>query len=109
MSELKATKGPWVITHDAWDDEKWQITNDLENRRVEIAHVDTGYSGEFGKEQEANAHLIAAAPCLYEACRQAQFELEHFRLSASADELELIEDAMNKIAEAMAKARGEQP
>ena len=67
---IKFTPGPWSFCID----EEWnqaEITAPSRAGKVEIATLGIGYSGPVGLEQEANLHLICAAPQLYEACRQA--------------------------------------
>ena len=53
-------------------------------------------SNDDTQESEANAHLIAAAPLLYEACKRAHRELLHAQW----------EDGLDQIEEALAKAKG---
>ena len=64
----KHTPGPWL-----YDDESEVISTDarLEGSKAEIAEVVTSYYGPFAAEQQANARLIAAAPDLLEALREA--------------------------------------
>lgn len=95
MSELKATPGPWHVVHNG----AYREINlgDCECS-PSIAQVCPSQFLENGDNEEANAHLIAAAPELYEALLLAKSWLEGW---ASADaELATIE-------EALAKARGE--
>lgn len=85
MSEAKFTKGPW--------DGKTVIVRGL--NFISHAHYRTD-------EGEANAHLIAAAPELYELLRQTE---EMFDMHKGIDEDEYI--YRQNVRAALAKARGE--
>lgn len=92
MNEPKFTRGEWRIRGDeigiadSSDTQSYGMMNF-------ICHVDTY---DFGKEQsEANAHLIAAAPEMYEL-------LEYIKQYHCCDS-----DLCNSIIELLAKARGE--
>lgn len=97
MNKLRATPGPWSVRKHGYP----IITDDAKNKWIATIH-----SVEPENEvREANAHLIAAAPELYEAleelCRYANDsnDCQYGTLSTR-----LVKD----IAEAaLAKARGE--
>jgi hypothetical protein len=55
--ELKHTPGPWIIRHEG----VWSVGTDHEMTALVYGCTD--------KEEEANAHLIAAAPELLEALK----------------------------------------
>lgn len=76
MSELKATPGPWRVEEgttlvwgacDPADRSTYGMGYPVTQARVRLGAA-TEYSSEFREDEaEANAHLIAAAPALYEA------------------------------------------
>ena len=93
-----------------WTPGKWEVRNHPESRRK-----DAVFAGErkvaycqslFGRphvgyeDLEANAHLIAAAPDLYEACAAA----EDFCAAHPGDAANAIYKQLNA---ALARARGE--
>lgn len=93
---MKHTPGPWFV--DQYEDE--------ESRHVITSkpdHLYVAYTiGGLGKEQEANASLISAAPDLLEACKRlldAFYEDPLENDTASAVELAY---------DAIAKATGEE-
>ncbi|WAP91210.1 hypothetical protein [Vibrio phage vB_VviC_ZQ26] len=71
MSEAKFTKGEWFIEKDAnWNDDCWAISvkRDYDDS-VHHCFAEVTYKMEdedSNPELEANAHLIAAAPEMYE-------------------------------------------
>ena len=82
MTEAKFTPGPWVVSGNATINKKpkgW------------IASVSN-------TDRKANAHLIAAAPDLYEVLEEARVFLVHLNATGSL---------IDQIDEALAKARGE--
>ena len=71
MSEAKHTPGPWLIEPDHIDDDGaysepsiWSTPDDS-GKQFAIATIRIGLLG-----SAANAHLIAAAPELLEACKE---------------------------------------
>lgn len=59
-------QGPWHIRDEGHD--VLNITNELRSDRMApICTVGVGYDEPFESQQQANAHLIAAAPELVEA------------------------------------------
>ena len=95
MSERNWTAGPWIVS--TYDGLIVSIANGTKEEQ-EIAVCDpnapSGYDLD-GLEEIANAHLIAAAPDLYEALEAAR-ELG-------------VDDTQERIINAaLAKARGEQ-
>lgn len=67
MSEAKFTKGEWQLEEADFDGEFLLTTQQrMDNSQVEILTIDTSYLGDIGQEQKANAHLIAAAPEMYD-------------------------------------------
>lgn len=101
MSEVGFTKGPWVAraVQTAWpapaSGSTWTI--DVKDKSIGLAIVEDDRRREYGPpagQAESNAHLIAAAPDLYEALGALTdaCEYQHLRELAWA---------------ALAKARGE--
>lgn len=89
----KHTKGPWEVTQPCFEVKSdplfWQQGVKSGGKRVAVA------SGVGQEEAQANAALIAAAPELLEACKQAQ---EHFKLAG--------DPIQNYYAEIIARAEG---
>lgn len=96
MSETKFTPGPWVLIEGQFNSEV-EVTTDSrqENSKGKICGMDIYFDGSHGVEQPANAHLIAAAPEMYEMLRDI---LKNYECGSFVDEqMELV----------LAKARGE--
>ena len=90
----KFTKGPWIICDgDSTDSSDLITTNyrSVENNIVPIAEIETEFDGIIGTEQEANAHLIAAAPDMYEMAESLSHEL-----NMAIDEINTMRDIHNK-------------
>ena len=99
MSEAKFTKGKWFIEKDAnWNNDCWAISVKRDhNDSVHHCFAEVVYkmeNEESNPELEANAHLIAAAPEMYEILSEINYQLG----SVYGD----------RINELLAKARGEQ-
>lgn len=105
MSELKATPGPWFISG--------SMTKYVEARigggwvQEVAACGPTDADGGYGVHQQANAHLIAAAPELYEALEETMSRLKAVMTSGDYA-YTAIECALHDAHAALAKARGEQ-
>ena len=69
----KHTPGPWVVDDD-YEDEEQQAIGIVKDGHGYIAGIHilaSCINGEgFSAEDRANAHLIAAAPAMYEALRE---------------------------------------
>ena len=80
MSEAKFTKGVWFIEKDGnWNDDCWAISvkRDYDDS-IHHCFAEVTYKMEYehsNPELEANAHLIAAAPEMYEMLESASKEL----------------------------------
>ena len=88
------TKGPWVFYRD--------LPTDVvvsQSGECSLATLDCGCGDR--KTQRANAHLIAAAPDLYEALDRLVGEIKDYHVSSS------VLDAIEASIYAIAKARGE--
>ena len=104
-TETKFTPGPWEWRKSAWFGYSALINPSL-NCDVLLAGGENDGDSPItwlGEEMsQCDAHLIAAAPDLYEALEKALAELKAYELAASG------EDYNNpKINSALAKARGE--
>lgn len=92
MSEKKWTKGPWIYHTDG-------------DRAVYSGYADmpvicqSPISKQYNKEWHANAHLIAAAPELYEALEEALLLVD---MSTSYRRVDIAQQARK----VLAKARG---
>lgn len=83
MGEGRHTPGPWSIQYGVTNDpEKYAPGIDSEEGDFSILmwgekqHEEGGIRGRTTEEQQANARLIAAAPDLLKACRQALVALK---------------------------------
>lgn len=111
MTDTKFTPGPWVASHDrdghvVWmagaDEHPWEFESHL---RWECNHlIDEDEECDNARNQfqqsKANAHLIAAAPDLYEALAEI---MNHHASNVLFGNVAMAERAWN----ALAKARGE--
>ncbi len=68
---MKHTKGPWII--DRFEDKPHQRRHTILGNGFMICDTWSMFEDE---ETEANAHLIAAAPDLLEACKGLLFDLQ---------------------------------
>jgi hypothetical protein len=104
MSETKFTPGPWH-----WVGIGDEIYVETEHTKYIASLKQYGYSSE--ETQEANAHLIAAAPHLFEALNMMLFDddgNEWFDSEYSDAYWDLRkEEAVDLAKTALAKARGE--
>lgn len=103
MSTPKFTPGPWVAGADGAD----VCPSAGEKQHVELAHIVGPWSDSswFGSEEaRANAHLIAAAPDLYEALERA---VRYFTDAGS--NREAWGEMVHEWQQTLAKARGETP
>ena len=89
MNTSKHTPGPWVVDED-YADEEQQAIGIVKDGHGYIAGIhilasaNTGCEG-FSAEDRANAHLIAAAPTMYEAL---QTLVEYLSTQVPADTLD---------------------
>ena len=60
-TQSKHTPGPWEVV----GSRICTVANDIE--RITLAKTEPGGAFAMSEQQEANAHLIAAAPAMYEA------------------------------------------
>lgn len=105
MTEPKWTPGPWKVHKSRIGGDGFQYTEVI--ARTVIAKVHASRSG--GDDEIDNAHLIAAAPDLYEALRMLLQSCEQLGglCLRTTDEFETREGAMDAARAALKKARGE--
>ena len=100
MSELKATPGPWVVGESAFGDFPYCVDTgygcEPTGMPNEIAPICSDrHDDEWGSEAEANAHLIAQSPTMYDFIRRL------------IDDSQLDIGWREEAEELLAKARGE--
>lgn len=100
--ETKWTKGPWIWVEQYRGGHAW-LQSTSEKFTIGNAIIDDGSArGEYAPRitvDEANAHLIAAAPDLYESLEYLAKEVENDGVCLGI---------LNRCWDALAKARGEQ-
>lgn len=105
MNALNATPGPWVTERGN------SIIKIFGGNRVIAASATKAYWERADETDEANAHLIAAAPELYEALDDARMFIELVRMRAAqegdVDQAAEAAASLNSALAALAKARGE--
>lgn len=115
MSDTKWTPGPWVIDPATRPAEVCTIhglsVEKTDGQGWAYVRGELGYWGADHDEQMANAHLIAAAPELYEALtafeRAQELWLPIEVAEERAGEAEALHALRWKMLAALAKARGE--
>lgn len=94
----KHTPAPWALQEHSWSDTS--IVNEEREKVVAIlsiyAEATEKNQQELESEMDANAHLIAAAPDMYEALKEAHKYLINAGLVESECVRELIQLAINK-------------
>ena len=107
MSETKWTKGPWTFFEHSWA-HTGIFSSGKRVAALELSEVTEETEEALGDEMAANAHLIAAAPDLYEAL-EAMVEW-YGKRNHTDNHLLPMDSQEHEIADAMmalAKARGE--
>lgn len=100
MSDTKFTKGPWVATLDEDGYEASVVTSCGIEWDIATVICDPGYNSTGGDvEAINNAHLIAAAPDLYDACAEFIRKCDSGTARSTA--------SYKQMTYALAKARGE--
>lgn len=105
-AETKFTRGPWYVIQDDRDGMEWNrhiCWDPAGDHRIAFMASDAG--------TEANAHLIAAAPELYEAL-DALINAPIIYTGATEEPmvtcgLEMVQPFLNSALAALSKARGE--
>lgn len=101
MNEPKFTPGPWHVLYDELLDEYRCIIHNEKNFLIAIVSLAVIRRGETYKEKQlANAHLIAAAPEMYQMLEMVLRDWELPDVDAQAK-------YAPKIERLLAKARGE--
>ena len=105
MSEVEFTPGPWVVDSDIGKKGRVGISS---SRWAYLAKVVVKMKGldNISAEGNANAHLVAAAPELYEALSEVLCTFQNFNPQESPNEYVSL---MLKVEYTLAKARGETP
>lgn len=98
-SERKWTPGPWTISTEN------DVCTQIDGEYHAVCTDQFCYAPEV--EREANAHLIAAAPDLYEALEQARDTILELINARNSEAEGSDEDWVGGINAALAKARGE--
>ena len=108
MSEPKFTPGPWSIEADPYHFMTLStvVAGEIGKEGFNRMVVQVGGWNEW-KEQEANAHLIAAAPDLYKALAHLEPYLDAIVCYASTIEEHPPNGFILETKAALAKARGE--
>lgn len=103
-TETKFTAGPWVARPDESSSCEWEVIK-TDARKTSISQdpwfICACMDSADGASAEANAHLIAAAPELYEA-----LELVIGTLSFDRED-DFNKEVLRRINAALSKARGE--
>jgi accessory colonization factor AcfC len=105
MNTAKHTPGPWVVDDEVSADEAGQETLGVyAEQGGYIAGIHCGPDTTIDEQDKANAHLIAAAPAMYEALQNIDDQLDQFTGKA-LEELGLV-NALLRIRQAIAQAEG---
>lgn len=114
MAEAKFTKGEWFIEKDAnWNDDCWAISvkRDYDDS-IHHCFAEVTYKMEHevrNIELEANAHLIAAAPEMYEEIEREYSALLHeIQNCINPEKVKILRTVADRKSKILAKARGEQ-
>ena len=99
MSEPECTPGPWE-----YHDDPNSVTIDIYPKKRPSLPIGTIYKTR-GRPSKANAHMIAAAPDLYEALEEAVLQIEY--LEDKFSHTGTGTSGLARIRAALAKARGE--
>lgn len=109
MSDFKGTPGPWTVDEEAFDNDGCPETVIRALKGVAGVAVAIDFGPNNPGMREANAHLIAAAPGLFEA-------LQALRLAREQDKYSSWEKGVPEFAKAealadaaLAKALGAKP
>ena len=116
MSDVKFTPGPWCLSKQSiriikkdfsaiGSDDGFLIASSM-------GRDDSGFYAS-DSEADANAHLIAAAPDLYEALERSidmlqDYALDYKKISGSNEVHPIHKEIIDQAEKALAKARGEQ-
>jgi hypothetical protein len=111
MTDKKWTPGPWVteiLTGCDPNGDEWETDIEVSSTCGKHIHgYDLGYNEDVDLEIKANAHLIAAAPDLYDALEAAEESIVAFVEGVGIYGCIGANDILVQVRTAMAKARGE--
>lgn len=111
MTQTKHTAGKWEVDIFNYADGRKELS--ICNEKFRLAKIDCDYTNENPytiqqKEAEANANLIASAPELLEALKEAKTFLELLYEKPELIESQTAEETVFLIKEALSKAEGQQ-
>lgn len=101
MSNTKHTKRPWECITREESDGIWSYIGPVENKTDDIAKIDT-----CNEQRLADAHLIAAAPEMFNALIEAREAIIYF-IKKYTDEAYQDDESFIMVDAAIAKAKGE--
>lgn len=114
MSETKFTPGPWIPAGPSFGEPKMKYANSVIPDRDDDEYTDDICEMPllfYDEEQEANAHLISAAPDMYAELEAAmnvfRFYQGHHAAKGHSDKEQTNKQYADRIAKVLAKARGE--
>lgn len=114
MSETKFTPGPWIPAGPSFGEPKMKYANSVIPDRDDDEYPDDICEMPllfYDEEQEANAHLIAAAPDMYEELECARdlfrFYQSHHEFKGGTEKAIRNKKIADRIDRLLAKARGE--
>ena len=110
MTELKATKGPWVVCGDGTHikpEPQDHFLQPIADARPVIRWVNGNWERDDNNEVAANAHLIAAAPDLYEALEAFVAKIDHVVLVEDDHPHSDLAGELRRALEALQSARGD--
>jgi len=101
---MKHTPGPWIVDNGmvTMDDQAQQLKEDIGTERQWVAigiEDEEGFSEVVALAHPSNAHLIATAPNLLEACEIAKSTLDYAYFQkgvACLKELQFVESVIQK-------------
>uniref|UniRef100_A0A6H1ZA77 Uncharacterized protein n=1 Tax=viral metagenome TaxID=1070528 RepID=A0A6H1ZA77_9ZZZZ len=99
----KHTPGHWIVQNTRRFDQYPPMVEVREIVNAKGNIIACAVYSDKGNEQLANAHLLAAAPELMEACRNAMEIYEHIKPACCE---EFVEATYEKLKAAIAKAEG---
>lgn len=108
----KHTPGPWnAVRADLHgiepDPMRCAIAAIHDGKEYIIATIENGVPGDFCETEEINAHLIAAAPDLLEACHKLVYQFQNWVQETEQTEVwPGVSIAVEKAKQAIAKAEG---
>lgn len=106
MTDRKHTPGPWRVVRDRNGAATMILSSQKDEDGDELPVIDYEHGG-YTYAYEANARLIAAAPDMYEALKEAREALAtEIKFEISASVAESLEATIAQIDAALSKAEG---